>query len=142
MSPLFGHKDDGQDDVAAINAETERVAALSLPQLGAEVMARGFAADGPGGPGKPGSLETPGDLRVGLSDIAREFTPAYTGRGVGREQMVRFDQLVAEGLQVLENAALVRVTWPGGMAHYVATRLGRATQQRGNVQRILEGGSI
>ena len=77
-----------------------------------------------------------------MSDIARQFTPAYTGRGVGREQTLRFDQLVAEGLQVLENAALVRVTWSGGTAHYVATRLGRAAAQRNAVQRELEGGSV
>jgi hypothetical protein len=140
--PLFSHKDEGQDDVAAMDAEIERAGALTLPQLGAEVMSRGFGADGPGGPGKPGSLETPGDLRIGLTDIARQFTPAYVGRGVGRAQTQRFDQLVAEGLQVLENAALVRVSWSGGMANYVATRLGRAAEQRGAVQRILEGGSI
>ncbi len=141
MAPLFGHKDDAADDVAAMNAEIERVAALTLPQLGAEVMDRGFGADGPGGPGKPGSLEAPGDVRVGLSDIARSFTPAYAGRGVGREQTMRFDQLVAEGLQVLENAALVRVAWNGGMAHYIATRLGRASAQRGDVERTLEARS-
>jgi hypothetical protein len=34
--------------------------------------------------------------------------------------------LVAEGLQLLEDGAFVRVSWNGGHPHYMATRRGRA----------------
>ncbi|HEY1523405.1 MAG TPA: hypothetical protein VGF70_10375 [Solirubrobacteraceae bacterium] len=53
MSPLFGHKDDQDDqtadNVAALNAEVDRLEALSLSALAAEVMARGFGPGSPGG---------------------------------------------------------------------------------------------
>ncbi len=130
MSPLFGHKDDDdQDDVATMQAEIDRVDALPMPQLAAELMMKGFGPDGPGGPGKPGTLEDPASvtfLRVGVTDIAQLLTPAYAGRGVGNDLVRRLDFIVAEGLQALENAGLVRVLWTGGHAHYMATRRGRA----------------
>lgn len=144
MSPLFGHNEDAEDDVAAISTEIERIGSLSLPQLAAEVMIKGFGPDGPGGPGKPGTLEAPviGAPRVGLSDIAREVSPAYLGRRVGPELQMRLAGLVAEGLQVLQNASLVRVTWNGGQENYLATRLGRAAMERGAVERVVGGGSL
>lgn len=46
MTALFGGKDDGQDDVAAMNAEIERVDSLSLQQLAAEVMIKGSVRTG------------------------------------------------------------------------------------------------
>jgi len=103
MSPLFGGKDDGHDDVAAMDWELERLGALALPQLAAEVMIKGFGPHGPGGPGKPGTLEapTPSAERVSLNAIARAVTPAFVGRGVGPEQQLRLGALLAEGLQVL-----------------------------------------
>lgn len=52
MSPRSGGKDDGRDDVAAMTAEIERVSSLPLPQLAAEMMARGLGPGAPGGPGK------------------------------------------------------------------------------------------
>lgn len=59
MSPLFGGKDDDQDDEAAMEADLQRLGSLSLPQLAAAVMVAGFGPDGPGGPGKPGTIEDP-----------------------------------------------------------------------------------
>ncbi len=51
MSPLFGHHDDDNEqaqNVAALQAEVQRLDSLSLEQLASEVMRKGF---GPGGPG-------------------------------------------------------------------------------------------
>jgi hypothetical protein len=33
MSPLFGGREDDNDDIVAMNAEIERVGSLPLPQL-------------------------------------------------------------------------------------------------------------
>jgi hypothetical protein len=127
-------------DDASIDAEIQRVGSLTLPRLGTEIKLRAFGAEGPGGPGKPGTLEAPElpEVRVGLADIAREFAPAYANDAVSTEQRTRLDRILAEGLQLLEHAALVRIGWRGGVDDYTATRLGRATMARGEVERVLE----
>ena len=94
-------------------------------------MIKEFGRDGPGGPGgpgKPGTLESPGGTaeHVGFAGIARVLTPAFSGRGVRPEQTMFLSLLVAEALQALEHASLVRVSWRGGMEDYLATRPGRA----------------
>lgn len=103
-----------------------------------------FGPDGPGGPGKPGTLEAPGQTaeRVALGEIARVLTPAFPGRDVGPDQTVLLSYLAAEALQALEHAALVRVSWRGGMENYLATRLGRAAVERSAVERVLGGGGL
>ncbi len=144
MSPLFGHKDDPDgagDPGAAVSAEIERIGSLSLAQLAAEVMAKGFGPGGPGGPGQPGTLEMPaiGAPRVGLNEIARAVSEAWLARGVAPELQMRFTALIAEGLQALEHASLIRITWSGGQENCVATRLGRAAAAAGSVERMLAG---
>jgi hypothetical protein len=52
MPPLFGGKDEGQDDVAVMTADIDRLDALPLRELAAEVMTKGFGSDGPGAPGQ------------------------------------------------------------------------------------------
>jgi hypothetical protein len=144
MAALFGKKDDAPGetdaggDVALMEAELERLAALSLSDLAAEVMTKAFGPDGPGGPGKPGTIEDPtSSERVRMNEIARAVTPLYAGSGVGSEQQVRLTNLVAEGLQILENAALVRVSWRGGTENYFATRRGRAALERSELSGAL-----
>lgn len=137
---MFGTKDDADDDVATLTAEIERVDGLSLTQLGVEVMRKGFGPDGPGGPGKPGSLEDLTTMtfpRLDVLNVAREFTPALSGRKVGRDLQRRFVYLISEGLQVLENAALVRVNWQGGQMHWIATRRGRTALATNSVEQAL-----
>lgn len=145
MSPLFGAgKDDGADNAAAAAAEIERLSSLPLAQLGAEVMMKGFGPDGPGGPGKPGTLEAPYELsaeRVGLAQVTRAVTPLYAAKGVGPDSEHKLAQIVAEGIQVLEKACLVRTSWNGGQDNILATRLGRATLEQGTLERVLSGGS-
>jgi hypothetical protein len=140
---LFGKKDEAPakaagGDVAQMEAELERLAALPLPELAAEVMSKAFGPDGPGGPGKPGTIEDPtSSERVRMNEIARAVTPLYAGSGVGSEQQVRLTNLIAEGLQILENAALVRVSWRGGTEDYCATRRGREALERGELPSAL-----
>jgi hypothetical protein len=106
-------------------------------------MLKGFGPDGPGAPGVPGTLEAPSAeaTRVGVSDIARRFTPAYTGRGVSTEQQLRFTALLEEGLQALEHASLIRIRWQGGMQNCIATRLGRSALAENSVERLVGGAS-
>ena len=139
MSLAFGTRVDLPDSVAAVNAEIDRLGALPLPELAAELMVRGFGPGGPGVPGRPGTLEAPTltPERVGLNDLARALTPAYTARAAGPEQQVRLSHLVAEALQALEHAPLVRVSWRGGMENYLATRAGRAALEAGAVADLL-----
>jgi hypothetical protein len=114
-----------------------------MTQLAAEVMVKGFGPDGPGGPDKPGTLESPGGAeRVGIQEIARAFTPAFTGDGVGPEQTLRFGAVLAEGLQTLEHASLIRESWRGGLETYIATRLGRRAVEQNAVERALAGESF
>ena len=150
MSPLFGHKDQDENgggaatedpDIAAMNAEIARVSSLPLAELAAEVMAKGFGLDAPGGPGKPGTIESPSlDAdRVTVGTIAGVFTPAYRGRAVGPELELRLTQVLAEGVQALEHASLIRAQWHSndGAMDYVATRRGREAVERGQVASIL-----
>jgi hypothetical protein len=109
-------------------------------------MSKGFGPEGPGGPGKPGTLEAPTVTvdRTTAGSIASEFTPAFRARTVGPELQLRLGQLVAEGLQLLEHASLVRAQWHtnAGTLDYAATRLGRAALEHDAVDRILGGGSL
>lgn len=141
MSSLFGSRKDsppdGGGDGAALDAEIDRLCTLPLAQLAAEVMIRAFGPGTPGGPGQPGTLESPSADRLILGTIARQFTPALAGHGVTAGQQQRLTGLVAEGLQLLQNAALVRVTWHGGTENYLATRRGRVAVTEGAVERLV-----
>ena len=143
MSPMFGHKDESPDGAAALREEIERAAALPLPELAAAVMASVFGPDGPGGPGRPGAIDGPAEAanRLTLADVTQAFTPAAAGRGAGADQLHRLSLLLTDALQLLEHAALVRVSWRGGMENYLATRAGRAAVAQGEVARILAAGA-
>ncbi len=119
--------------------EVGRLEGLALPELAAEVMAKCFGVGGPGEPGRPGTIEAPGlaGERVRLNDVANAVTPAYAATSDATEQL-RIADLVGEGLQALELAALIRVTWRGGTEDFRATRRGRDAQERGEVQRRVE----
>jgi hypothetical protein len=147
MSPFGGSKNDDQDGVAAMTAEIERVSSLPLRQLAAEVMIRGFGSDGPGGPGKPGTIEAPTMLavpRTTVTTIAVGFIPPHRPRSIGMDLQSRLTQVLAEGIQLLEHACLVRAETHAnaGSLAYVATRLGRAALERDAVDRILAGGEL
>src|SRR5579859_7704904 len=140
MSPLFGHRDENQtrDNVAALQAETERLDALSLPALAAEVMTKGF---GPGGPGADDdnaiSVQGP-NISAGptIADLALEFAPAGNTKGADDATRLRLQRLVAEGIQVLEHAGLIRTQMHTEMNgfDFALTRRGRDALQSGDVE--------
>jgi hypothetical protein len=116
MSPLFGHKDrqaakDTDEQMnATLQAELDRLGSLSIEDLAAEVMVKGF---GPGGPGQDDDHVTVGRQNANsgpdVYDIAHGFvdyggTYLY-GTPLPLEILWRgILKLVAEGLQELEHA--------------------------------------
>jgi hypothetical protein len=117
-----------------IGVETRRLDALTLAQLATEVMTRAFTAE-----------YTPGTGMIGLGGIADYFLPDYgaprSGDTTSPEEHTLSD-LLAEGVQLLEHARLVRPRfgYGGGLAGYgwVTTRLGRWALASGNVQSTVE----
>jgi hypothetical protein len=154
MSPMFGHKDEEKQQKneqwrQALQREFDRLDALPLAQLAAEVMTKGF------GPGRPGADDQ--DVTVGQANInagptaaqiagefvaSRGFTfPVPTDDDQKLQQ--RIARLVAEGLQELEHASLVRAQMHTSMGalDYTTTRRGRAALERGEVEGILAASS-
>jgi hypothetical protein len=153
MSP-FGNKDKGKADEKqekleqwrlVLKAERDRLDSLSLPQLAAEVMVRAF---GPGGPGADEEHVQVGQANAnagpslyqvsGLFEADRGFTfPLPTSDDLQLLESIR--RLVAEGLQELEHASLIRVQMHTAMGSfdYATTRRGRAALDGGEVERIV-----
>jgi hypothetical protein len=136
--PLFGNKEEREQQNAALHAEVQRLSALSLQDLAAEVMTKGFASGGPAADGA--------DATASL--IAGVFAPA-TGHGIDQDALRDLLVLASEGLQVLEHACMVRTTLgidAGTSDNYhvfwTATRLGQAALEQNAVERILAGGSL
>jgi hypothetical protein len=151
MPPFSGGRLRGRDAVEAVTAEIQRVSALPLPQLAAEVMMKGFGPGGPGGPGTPGSLDAPHmvtyrEPAATAHTIAAEFTPALLAQAVmnRNELRTRLTAIIAEGLQLLEHACLIRAESYGSTSSlcYLATRRGRAALERGDIARVLAGDSL
>jgi hypothetical protein len=147
---MFGHKDEekqAQNDRwrLALQAEFDRLGSLPLPELAAEVMTKGF---GPDGPGADDEDVTVGEANINAGPTADQIAGEFVApRGFTfplpsdedlklRERIVR---LVAEGLQELEHASLVRAQTHTSMGYldYATTRRGRAALERGEVQGIL-----
>ena len=130
-----------------MQAEYERLYPLPLPDLAAEVMTRTF---GPGGPGYDDAAITVAHESLYAGPTARKiselFVPdfdfGWDERGPEdhqlREQIVK---LVAEALQVLEHASLVRCQMHHGMDTFdwAATRYGRAMLDQGQILAVLRG---
>jgi hypothetical protein len=150
MSPMFGHKDDEKQEKndqwrQALQVEFDRLNSLPLAQLAAEVMTKGF---GPGGPGAHDEDVTVGQANINAGPTAAQIVGEFVGpRGftfpVPSDEDLklhnRIARLVAEGLQELEHASLVRAqmhTAMGGL-DYATTRPGRAALERGEVEGIL-----
>src|SRR4051812_5515795 len=150
MSPLFGHKDDESDERfeqwrRATQAEFERLWALSPVDLATEVMVKGFGPDGPGADDDAIPLEQANFISgPTANDISYHFAPDWDSRSpalTSDDLMLRgrISKLVAEGLQELEHASLVRcqLHTDAGYLDWAATRRGRAALDRGEVQGIL-----
>jgi hypothetical protein len=144
MSPLFHHSDEDQpapaDAGPDVGSEVQRLGALPLNDLAAEVMMKGF---GPGGPGEdPDNQVSVAGANIAsgteVSDIARIYDPKNRAAEPDALQLRR---LIAEGVQVLEHAGLVRTqmhTAQNGL-DYALTRKGRAAIASGTVEAALGG---
>lgn len=148
MSPfamgLFGNKDEDKAVAAEdLQRETTRLEGLSLASLAAEVMSKGF---GPGAPGADeGETVTIGGPNigagVGLGRIAAQISAARDSNGADEAAVLRFDKLVAEGIQELEHASLIRtqIHTASNSFDYALTRRGREALAQGSVERLLAG---
>ena len=122
----------GTTDPEAI---ADRLASLTLPELAAEVMAAAFGS----GTSGDDTTVTVGGANIGAGPdpytIADHLSPGKTPDAL-RQELAR---LVAEGLQVLEHAGLVRpqMHTASGSIDYACTRKGRAALSAGNVEALL-----
>jgi hypothetical protein len=123
---LFGDKKQDQDSGTEVEVEVGRLNALALPELASEVMVRGFGSECPADDGRPSvrmitDLLVPGGVRLEQG--------AYQG----------LNELIGEGMQVLEHAGLVLPTAWGdkGGLYFVATRLGKTALAHNTVDRVI-----
>ncbi len=140
---LFGSRAERSAEADAVEAEIERLDQLTLPTLAAEVMAKAF---GPGAAWEDPEEETtvggPADgAGATVEALATTMAPEGSTRAVDDRTRLRLRRLVAEGVQALEHASLVRAqmhTAMGGF-DYTPTRLGRTVLAAGAVARVVEG---
>ncbi len=151
---MFGKKDQDESaqqpgqGSAALQAEVARLEALPLAEVAVEVMTKGFGSGGRGADDEQITVSGQNvDSGPDVSGIADRFVPEinrWRGRGPGDEALWnQLDRLVAEGVQQLELAALVRAQLhsASGSLDFAATRLGRSALESGTVERILGRGT-
>jgi hypothetical protein len=127
---MFGSKDKRATAIdrreaanAALRAEVERLEALPMVHLAAEVMVRAFT------PGPSGRLP------YWMYEIIGNFTPEGAQ---SKDLMGRLRHVLAEGLQVLEHQSLI-CFYPEDVTGYAPTRRGRAALEAGAVEQALRG---
>ncbi len=142
---LFGGRGNQSAEAGELDAEVERLDQLPLPGLAAEVMAKAF---GPGAEWEdPEEEVTIGGPNVGagatVGGIAAAMAPGGSTRGADEPTRLRLQRLVAEGVQALEHAALIRPQMHTAMnsLDYTPTRLGRKVLAAGAVAEVVGGGS-
>jgi hypothetical protein len=138
---LFGSRGDLGAEAAELEAEIERLDQLPLPALAAEVMARAF---GPGAewedPEEEVTVSGP-TARAGatVAEIATEMSPEGSTKVADERTWLRLQRLIAEAVQVLEHAALIRpqVHLAIEGLDYTPTRLGRTVLAAGAVAEVV-----
>src|SRR4051812_29020004 len=98
MSPFFTSGEEKQANEQAFHQEVERVNALPLAQLAAEVMRKAFTGI---------------DGFITHGQAAGAFIPDGHEKGIADEDSQRMYAIVVEGIQVLEHACLVRMVFHG-----------------------------
>ncbi|MBS1846602.1 MAG: hypothetical protein JST53_19525 [Actinobacteria bacterium] len=141
---LFGGRADRGMEADVLEGEIERLEQLPLPMLAAELMAKAFGPEAEwedpeeevtvGGPGA-GAGAT-------VEAIAAAMAPDGTARRAGDPTRLRLQRLVAEGMQALEHASLIRsqAHLGTGSLDYTPTRLGRTVLAAGAVSEVVGGG--
>lgn len=140
---LFGGRADRSAEADALGAEIERLDRLPLPTLAAEVMGKAF---GPGAEWEDPEEE----VTVGGADgagatvaaIAAAMAPRGSAKGVDDRAWLRLQRLIAEAVQMLEHASLVRAQTHVATSgfDYTPTRLGRKVLAAGAVAQVVGGG--
>jgi hypothetical protein len=124
---------DGEN--AKLHASLDRISAMPLADLAAEVLEKGFNGEGEGAGGNPTTIPTVGGY----------FNPAQGSFGIDDQALVDMGVVMAEAFQVLEHACLIRmeVAGSGGIygSNYRTTRLGRDALANGTVAKALGGPS-
>jgi hypothetical protein len=140
---LFGSRGDRSAETAELEAEIERLDQLPLPALATEVMAKAF---GPGAAWEdPEEEVTVGGPSVGagatVPGIAAAMGPDGSTKGADERTRLRLQRLVAEALQALEQAQLIRPQMHTAMnsLDYTPTRLGRKVLAAGAVAEVVGG---
>jgi hypothetical protein len=140
---LFGSRGDRSAEAAELEAEIERLDQLPLSALAAEVMAKAFgpgaAWEDPeeevtvGGPAARAGATVPG--------IATEMAPEGSTKGADERTWLRLQRLVAEAVQALEQAALIRPQMHLAIEglDYTPTRLGRTVLAARAVAEVVGG---
>ena len=141
---LFGGRADRSAEAEALEAEIERLDQLPLPTLAAEVMGKAF---GPGAewedPEEEVTVGGPNDgAGVTVEAIASAMAPDGSTRAVDDRTRLRLQRLVAEAVQALEHASLIRAQMHIAMGgfDYTPTRLGRKVLAAGAVAEVVGGG--
>jgi hypothetical protein len=142
---MFGNKgnravaSDGREAAnAAFRAEVERLEALPIAQVAAEVMVKGF---GPGGYLPDFVRREPYAVATAhVRNVAEMFEPEGARDA---DLYERLSEVVGEGLQVLEHESLI---WARSIAEglgvgYAATRRGRAALEADASEQTLSGKS-
>lgn len=162
MSPFGRKKDDddqGQasqpsDSTPQLDAEVARLQGLTLVQLASEVMTKGFSgdydptSDGRDVPGVADEFFPRPDWTIRDSTVKAQVRQAQAQAqpGTPEHQLLVLADVVAEGVQTLEHASLIRLktNYDGQYFNsgYVATRLGQEALQQNGVDKILAGGSL
>ena len=140
---LFGSRGDRSAEAAELAAAVERLDQMPLPALAGEVMAKAF---GPGAEWEdPEEEVTVSGPNVGAGatvvGIAAAMAPDGSTRGADERTRLRLQRLVAEAVQVLEHAELIRVQMHTAMncLDYTPTRLGRTVLAAGAVAEVVSG---
>jgi hypothetical protein len=142
---LFGGRDERSAEADALAEEVERLDRLPLSELAAAVMAKGF---GPGAgwedPEEEVTVEGP-NVGAGATAVtlAAEMAPGGSTKGTDPRTRLRIERLVAEAVQALEHAALLRPQMHTEMSglDYTPTRLGRKVLAAGAVAEVVGGGA-
>jgi hypothetical protein len=126
MSPLFGGGDKHEEDESGVEAEVSRLRSLPLDQLAAEVLTRGFTVGDAGDHG-----------RISVLDLAKLLVPGFLR--LPQEEVWEVEELIGEGVQLLEHARLVQCTVAGIDRHlqWVLTRSGRGALVDGSAAGVL-----
>jgi hypothetical protein len=141
---LFGSRADRSAEADVLEAEIERLDQLTLPALAAEIMGKAF---GPGAEWEdPEEEVTVGGSNDGsgatVEGITTAMAPDGSTRAVDDRTRLRLQRLIAEGVQGLEHAGLVRAQMHTAMGafDYTPTRFGRTVLAAGAVAEVVGGG--